>query len=97
LTLGSNIGTTVTGLLAAFSVSSRSLSVALQIALCHTIFNVAGILIWYPIPFIRRIPINLAIKLGYISAEYCWFPVLYLILCFALIPLVVFALSFAGM
>jgi sodium-dependent phosphate cotransporter len=42
LILGSNIGTTITGILAAFSASSSTIKLSLQIALCHSIFNVAG-------------------------------------------------------
>merc|ERR1719454_1512822 len=49
LTLGANIGTTATGILASL-VSSKV--EAVQIAICHVSFNVLGILIWYgpPIP-----------------------------------------------
>ena len=49
--LGSNIGTTFTAILAAFG--SSNLRISLQIALCHTIFNISGIVAWYPIPFLR--------------------------------------------
>jgi len=49
LTLGANIGTTATGILASL-VSSKP--EAVQIAICHLTFNILGILIWYgpPIP-----------------------------------------------
>merc|ERR1719454_2866216 len=49
LTLGANIGTTATSILASL-VSSKV--EAVQIAICHVSFNVLGILIWYgpPIP-----------------------------------------------
>ncbi len=42
LILGSNIGTTITGILAALSVSSKTLQYSLQIALAHTLFNISG-------------------------------------------------------
>lgn len=54
-----------------------------------------GILIWYPIPFMR-LPIRLARGLGNSTAKYRWFAVLYLILCFLVFPLAVFGLSMAG-
>jgi len=54
LTLGANIGTTATALLASL-VSTKP--EAVQIALCHLFFNVIGILIWYPIPFMRAFPL----------------------------------------
>lgn len=42
-TLGSNIGTTVTGILAALTASTpQDLRNSLQIALCHTFFNIIG-------------------------------------------------------
>jgi sodium-dependent phosphate cotransporter len=49
LTLGANIGTTATGILASL-VSSKV--EAVQIAICHLSFNIIGILIWYgpPVP-----------------------------------------------
>lgn len=43
-----------------------------------------------------RLPIRLAKALGNITAKYRWFAVLYLLICFLLIPLLVFALSMAG-
>ena len=51
MVLGANIGTTFTGILAALA--SDQLRIALQIALCHTLFNISGIIFWYPIPFLR--------------------------------------------
>ncbi|XP_047444277.1 solute carrier family 34 member 2b [Mugil cephalus] len=95
LTLGSNIGTTTTALLAAMASPPEKLSNSLQIALCHFFFNIMGIILWYPIP-ITRIPIRLARGLGNRTAEYRWFAALYLILCFLVFPLSVFGLSLAG-
>ena len=43
-----------------------------------------------------RIPIRLARGLGNRTAKYRWFAILYLILCFLVIPLGVFGLSVAG-
>uniref|UniRef100_A0A8C5H790 Sodium-dependent phosphate transport protein 2B n=1 Tax=Gouania willdenowi TaxID=441366 RepID=A0A8C5H790_GOUWI len=95
LTLGSNIGTTTTAILAAMASPGETLAESLQIALCHFFFNIMGILLWYPIPF-TRIPIRLARGLGNKTAEYRWFAAIYLILCFLVLPLTVFGLSVAG-
>ncbi|XP_054995770.1 sodium-dependent phosphate transport protein 2B [Sorex araneus] len=95
LTLGSNIGTTTTAILAALASPGNTLKSSLQIALCHFFFNISGILLWYPIPF-TRLPIRLAKGLGNISAKYRWFAVFYLIFFFFLTPLAVFGLSLAG-
>ncbi|KAG2465648.1 NPT2A protein, partial [Polypterus senegalus] len=95
LTLGSNIGTTTTAILAALASPGDTLANSLQIALCHFFFNISGILLWYPVPF-TRIPIRLAKGLGDRTAKYRWFAVVYLILCFFILPLTVFGLSVAG-
>lgn len=42
LTLGSNIGTTITGILASLSGPAKTLKFSMQIALCHTLFNITG-------------------------------------------------------
>jgi sodium-dependent phosphate cotransporter len=54
LTLGANIGTTVTGLLAALLGNENGM----QVALAHLFFNITGIAIWYPIPAMRKVPLN---------------------------------------
>nr|XP_020478208.1 sodium-dependent phosphate transport protein 2A-like [Monopterus albus] len=95
LTLGSNIGTTATALLAALASPGNKLAAAIQIALCHLFFNVFGILLWYPLPFMR-LPIRMAYVLGERTAKYRWFAVLYLLLCFLLLPSLVLGLSLAG-
>uniref|UniRef100_A0AAQ5Z2T2 Solute carrier family 34 member 2a n=1 Tax=Amphiprion ocellaris TaxID=80972 RepID=A0AAQ5Z2T2_AMPOC len=95
LSLGSNIGTTTTAILAAMASPGDTLANALQIALVHFLFNITGIVLWYPIPF-TRIPIRLAKGLGSITAKYRWFAAVYIICCFFVIPLFVFSLSLAG-
>nr|XP_023395885.1 sodium-dependent phosphate transport protein 2B-like isoform X1 [Loxodonta africana] len=95
LTLGSNIGTTTTSILAALASPGNTMKSSLQIALCHFFFNVSGILLWYPIP-LTRLPIRLAKGLGNISAKYRWFAIFYVVFLFFLVPLTVFGLSLAG-
>lgn len=69
LTLGSNIGTTITSILAALTADADMIKSTMQISLCHLFFNITGIIIWYPIPFMRRLPIGAAKYLGTITAE----------------------------
>lgn len=99
LTLGSNIGTTTTGILAALATDTSGgyihLQNSLQVAMCHLFFNLSGILLFYPITFMR-FPIRLAKFLGNTTAKYRWFAVMYLILMFFLFPLLIFAISLAG-
>ncbi len=96
LALGANIGTTITGILAALSSPSDSLKDSLQIAFCHTLFNITGILIWFPLPFMRQVPLWLSKTLGILCGEYRWFAIFYLVFVFLFIPLVTFGLSLAG-
>ncbi|KTF85972.1 hypothetical protein cypCar_00020589 [Cyprinus carpio] len=95
LTLGSNIGTTTTAILAALASPREKLPAACQIALCHFYFNIFGILLWYPVPF-TRLPIRMASALGERTAKYRWFAVLYLLVCFLVLPCLVFGISLAG-
>lgn len=90
LTLGANIGTTVTGLMAA-GVSGKVN--ALQVALAHLFFNITGILIFYPIPFMRRIPIGLARMLGRCTRVWRGFPIIYIAICFFVVPLIIWGIS----
>ncbi|CAN5451083.1 Na/Pi cotransporter family protein [soil metagenome] len=57
VTLGANVGTTITALLASLATERPE---ALTIALLHTIFNLAGILLFYPLPAARRVPLRMA-------------------------------------
>ncbi|KAK7922814.1 hypothetical protein WMY93_009716 [Mugilogobius chulae] len=95
LTLGANIGTTTTALLAALASPGNKLAAALQIALCHLFFNVFGIILWYPIACMR-LPIRMARVLGQRTAKYRWFAILYLLLFFLVLPSLVLGLSLAG-
>jgi sodium-dependent phosphate cotransporter len=90
LTLGANIGTTFTGLLA--SLVSDGVA-ALQVALAHLFFNISGIIIWYPVPFMRAIPLSLARTLGKGTRIWKGFPILYILVVFVFIPIVLFGLS----
>merc|ERR1711920_1194598 len=83
MTLGANIGTTCTALIA--SLVSLKFG-AVQIALCHLLFNIIGILIWFPIPPMRRIPLNAAKLLGLYASFYRFAPVTYILVAFVAIP-----------
>ena len=61
VTLGANVGTTITGILASLAISRPE---ALTIALVHTLFNIGGILLFYPVPAMREIPLRLATATG---------------------------------
>ena len=66
ITLGANIGTTITALLAAMAAGSVD---ALTIAFTHTLFNIAGILLIFPWARIRYIPVSLASGLAEMAVK----------------------------
>ncbi len=83
-TLGANIGTTITALLASLTGTPQ----AVTVALVHLLFNISGILIIYPIKAIRHIPIRLAQGLAQKTAEKKYYAFLYMIGVFFIMPLV---------
>ncbi len=66
-TLGANIGTTITALLAATAITGPAAAVALQIAVIHLLFNLLAILIIFGIPTLRNIPIVIAETLAMLA------------------------------
>lgn len=96
LTLGANIGTTFTAILASLAQDGETLSDSMQVSMCHLFFNISGIILWYPIPVLRKLPIALAKRLGNTTAKYRWFAFLYLIVLFFGLPAAAFGLSSAG-
>lgn len=54
--VGANIGTTVTGLIAAFSASGAEAEAAMAGALVHTLFNTFAAILILGIPFMRKLP-----------------------------------------
>lgn len=84
ITLGANVGTTVTALLASLATDRPE---GLVIALVHTLFNISGILLFYPIPQLRRIPLYLAGKLAAAAEVRKSLVIVYVIGAFVLVPL----------
>jgi len=90
LVLGADIGTTFTALMAALV--SNSLD-SLQIALAHLFFNLTGLVIFYPLPFMRRILIVLSQKLGKIVRHWRGFPIVFITVVFFVAPLLLYGIS----
>ena len=59
-TLGANIGTTITALIAAFAFTGIEARLALQAALVHLLFNLFATILIYGLPFLRNIPVYVA-------------------------------------
>jgi sodium-dependent phosphate cotransporter len=82
-TLGANIGTTVTALLAAITGTVS----ALVAAFSHLLFNISGIIIIYCIPVLRNIPLRCAEIISEQAVTKKYLPLLYLFFIFVLVPL----------
>ena len=91
VTLGANVGTTVTALLAALAATDVNAAAGLTIALVHLLFNLSATLLIYPFAPIRRIPLYFARKLADVAVESKALAIAYVIGLFYVIP-VVFAI-----
>jgi len=88
-TLGSNIGTTFTALLASLATGTHA---PLAVAFAHLLFNVFGIGIIWPIPAVRRIPIKAAKWFAAITVKNRIFPFIYIVVAFFIIPITLIAI-----
>jgi sodium-dependent phosphate cotransporter len=68
-TLGANIGTCVTALLAATAITGPMASAALQIAFVHLLYNIIGVIVIYGIPYLRELPLKAAEIFAAIASE----------------------------
>jgi solute carrier family 34 (sodium-dependent phosphate cotransporter) len=84
--LGSNLGTTLTAILAALATANPT---AITVAFAHLLFNVLGILIIWPLPWIRRIPLRIAEAMGGWTVKARYLPALFVLLLYFLIPAIV--------
>lgn len=82
--LGANIGTTITAFIAAILYANSSSAVTIAIA--HFLFNFIGVLIFLPIPILRKIPLDLASFLGKLTLKYRLVGFVYLLSAFFFIP-----------
>lgn len=81
-TLGANMGTTVTAILAALVTSNIY---ALSVAFAHLLFNICGIAIWLPL---AKVPIKLTQKVSRLTLKSRIYPILFIVLTFFVIPIV---------
>jgi sodium-dependent phosphate cotransporter len=92
-TLGTNIGTCVTALLAATAITGPTAEVAMQIALVHLLFNLLGILIIYALPFLRGVPPMIAEGLATLAQRSKLYVAAYIAGVFFALPLLLIGAS----
>jgi sodium-dependent phosphate cotransporter len=83
VTLGANVGTTLSALLASLASARPE---ALTVALVHTTFNVLGIGLFYPVPALRNLPIRLAHGLAEVASRRRSAVVGYVLVVFIVVP-----------
>lgn len=88
--LGTNIGTTITAILASLVTKNPA---ALTVAFAHLIFNIAGTICFYPL---KKIPIAIATFFGNFTANHRFLVLAYLIFFFYGVPLLVIFLFRGG-
>jgi sodium-dependent phosphate cotransporter len=91
-TLGANVGTTCTALLAALATVQAGAggSVGVTTAFAHLLFNLLGMLIFYPL---RRIPITLAESLAGLATESKKLAILFVLATFFGLPFLLLSLA----
>lgn len=92
-TLGANVGTTITALLAATAITGPTAELALQIALIHLFFNLLAILLIYVLPVLRQVPITMAETLAMYAQKNKLYVVTYIGGVFFMIPLLIIGIS----
>lgn len=92
-TLGANIGTCITGLLAATAVSGVNAAFALEIAIIHLTFNVFAVISIYSIRPLREVPIKAAEALAELAQTNKLYVLGYILGVFLVIPLIALSVT----
>ena len=106
-TIGANIGTTVTGLLAALAAASavtvmpgeeipKEVVAGATVAFAHLLFNCAGAMIFLPFAPIRSLPVKFAEWLAELCLKNRFIPIAFIVLVFYIIPIIVTWNTIAG-
>jgi sodium-dependent phosphate cotransporter len=93
VTIGANIGTTVTALMASLAVTGPHAAAGITIALVHLLFNLSGTVIIYPLKPIRNIPLAAARWLAGVAARKRWVALSYVLVLFYLLPMLLAVLG----
>ena len=93
VTIGANIGTTITALLASLVVTGQNAHLGVAIALVHLLFNVTATVMIYPVERIRNVPLEAARKLADVAVANRWLALAYVAVQFYLLPMALAALT----
>jgi len=84
-TLGANIGTTVTAILASMAIGSLA---PVTVAFSHLLFNICGIAVITPFRLLRYLPVIMAEFMAELAVQHRWVPLVYIFTVFFLVPLI---------
>jgi sodium-dependent phosphate cotransporter len=82
--MGANVGTTITAFIAA--TLNANTAPAISIAIAHFLFNFIGVLLFFPVPVMRRLPMALAENLGKLALKYRLVGFVYILVTFFFLP-----------
>jgi sodium-dependent phosphate cotransporter len=85
-TLGANLGTTITAILASLITSEVH---AVTVAFAHLLFNISGTIIWWPL---KKVPIAISQKFSEFAIKNKAIPIIYIVLAFFALPLIIILL-----
>ena len=88
-TMGANVGTTMTAMIAALALGEAE---GVKIAFAHFFFNVVAILVIWPFPVMRQVPLKCAEWLADQSVKRWYVPIVFVALVFFVIPIVLILL-----
>lgn len=86
IVLGANIGTTITAILAAMAfMDTPTGQLGLALAFAHTLINVTGVTLFYPIPQMR-LPVFMTQRLSVILTRSRWYVVIWVAMLYFIVP-----------
>jgi len=87
--LGANIGLSLATMLTALHSGNGGF---VQVSIANLLFNVLGILLWFPFPVMRTFPLHGALILGILSNARRIFPLIYICVTFLGVPLMLISI-----
>lgn len=93
VTVGANIGTTITALIAAFGFTGGEAGLALQAAYVHLLFNVFATAVVFGMPFLHDLPLRGATWMGDLATRSKLWAALWVLGVFIAVPLVLIGVT----
>lgn len=92
-TVGANIGTTMTAIIAAFGFSGIERTAGMTAATVHLLYNAFAMIVIMGIPFLRPIPVKAAVWIGDLGARNKLYVVMWVLGVFVAVPGVMILLT----